>query len=177
MDKAHRAHKNSYTVIGTINYMKKFKKILIAISVFILVVVALTFFKLSMPSKERTLFAKKLEVIEILNKFTAMKMDYSIKLLTEELPSGSTSTGFEDFDLENYELKAIEVINSDEGYQYERSIALTAKEIIVTFGSGFDGKQDRTFIFEAIRTGDSSFDWSCKGGSLSNKYRPRRCAH
>ena len=155
--------------------MKNFSKILIFAFVFICVVIAATFQKLAAPSKERTDFVKKLEVVELLNAFTAMKMDYAVKLLTEELPSGSVTTGFKDFDLGKYGLMPLENIISDEGYQYERRIDLTASQIIVTFGYGFDGTDDRTFIFSATDLGEGAFDWSCTGGSLSNKYRPHDC--
>lgn len=155
--------------------MKKPIKILIFAFVFFAVVIAATVQKLAIPSREHTDFIKKLEVVELLNQFSPMKMDYAVKLLTEELPSGSVGTGFKGLDLGAYGLMAVENIISDEGYLYERRIDLATNQIIVTFGYGFDGTDDKTLILEAIPAGEGQIDWSCTGGSLSNTYRPNHC--
>ena len=155
--------------------MNKFNKIIIIALLFISAVIAGTFYKLSTPSENRLVFVKRLEVVDLLNKLTPMKMDYAVKLLTEDLDAGASTTGFEDFDLAKYGLKPVEYVQMGERDNYKRSIVLTQNEIIVTFGVGFDGLEIKTFILAATQNTENVFDWSCTGGSLSSTYRPQSC--
>ena len=155
--------------------MNQTSKILIIALLFIFTVIALTFYNLSMPGENRLVLVKRLEVIDLLNKLTPMKMDYAIKLSTENLDAGTSTTGFEDFDLAKYGLKPVEYVQMGERGNYKRRIALTPNDIIVTFGIGFDGFEDKTFILAAAQNTENVFDWSCTGGSLSSMYRPENC--
>ena len=122
---------------------------------------------------------RRVEISELLQKISSLKGDYAEKLLTEGRELNSDALGLKVYDLKNYGLNTNELIKSKENnagtFNYNRKIELTQNQIIVTFGKGFDGDSEKTFIVEVASISEEGIRWSCTGGSLSSKYRPESC--
>jgi len=124
-------------------------------------------------------YAKRGEVAGALAKVGIIKADYSAKLANGEISSLDT-IGLTALDLFDYGLDEIQHINVERtentrAFKYERQIELTPRQIIITFGPGFDGLSEKTLIVEIEELSKDSERWSCKGGTLSDKYRPSIC--
>jgi type IV pilus assembly protein PilA len=58
--------------------------------------------------------------------------------------------------------------------QYVRSVAIANSQITITFGASAGVPGGSTIIMGAATSGGGVV-WHCKGGNLSNKFRPSNC--
>jgi len=122
---------------------------------------------------------KRIELAVLLSRIGNFKADYTEKLLTEGMKSNSDTLSFQAFDLKNYGLSQNDLLTSKgtvEGtFNYIRKVELTPNQIILTFGKGFDGDSEKTFVVDVANVSEEGVKWRCTGGTLSNKYRLSNC--
>lgn len=93
--------------------------------------------------------------------------DIGIKSAIEHMPGTMELNGIK-------AIKQIKIGGFFGETEVERRIQFTANQIIISFGPGFDGNEEKTLIVE-VSESQGSLHWDCTKGTLSDRYRPLNC--